>query len=158
MSHYNMTNIENYSILVTGFSIYGLSLILYGKYLVPFVVSLPVIPELVTATTASNLDINHFVTLFNENANRLILQNNRELLLIAQKVMDSFLSSSNITNVVNISQLADQYGHQVFLAIKSDPVLYSKLMHNDVLVNYIADVIKQGSLNKNIPEALGLKL
>jgi len=156
MSYYNMSNIQNYLILLNTFTIYGLTIILYGKYLVPFVADISVVSEIIDPI--ANMDINKVIGLFHENADKIILQNNKELFLISHKVMDSFLSSSGVSNAVSVSQVADLYGHQIFLAIKSDPILYSKLMQNDVLVKYISDVIKQGFLNKDIPESLGLKL
>lgn len=151
MSYYKLTTIENYIIVVNSINIYALSLILYGKYSIPFVIeSTPIIIDVVKSVD--------FLNEFQKNADVIILENNKELFLIAHRILDSFMNSVELTNIVTISQLADEYGNMVSDAIKNDFILYNKLLKNDILVNYIVDIIKKGFLNKNIPELLGLKL
>jgi len=151
MSYYKLTTIENYLIVVNSINIYALSLILYGKYSIPFVIeSTPIIIDIV-----KSVDFFHE---FQKNADVIILENNKELFLIAHRILDSFMNSVEITKITTISQLADEYGNMVSNAIKNDFVLYNKFLKNDMLVNYIVDIIKKGFLNKNIPELLGLKL
>jgi hypothetical protein len=152
MSHYNLTNLQNYFLIANTFSFYILALLLYGKYTAPIISEvIPVVSEI-----ANMPNVESFLRAFYDTADKIIYENRNALFLISCDAYRSILSTIDEFKYMSQTDLANEYARQVIEAIKADPIIYEKLLKNDVIINYTASIIREGFLTESIAEVLGV--